>query len=209
MKNRNPLILLLLAAILLLGCNENVFARLYSDTNKVTQVQNKLSISAGVGVSYGFTGISSPNTFSSVTESSDQYYIYNREYNCSLEYRFTHQFGLALAMGYQSGALYVVGNPFDYMTNLNIAVRTLFYLNKKNIYFDHYIGIRAGCSYWHDTKVPPNNYPLVLGNPNLYTPSFQVSYGISLYPSGGILGFNFEVGIGAPYIIQGGIICRM
>ncbi|HXP50375.1 MAG TPA: hypothetical protein VN922_10490, partial [Bacteroidia bacterium] len=99
-------------------------------------------------------------------------------------------------------------------SRLNIGVRASYHLNKFNLRFDDYIGIRLGCSYWHDIFICPSSYGYVgspeysIGAATLYKPSFQVFYGLSLFPSGGCVGFNFEIGIGTPYFGEGGITFR-
>ena len=47
-----------------------------------------------------------------------------------------------------------------------------------------------------------------IGEATLYKLSFQLFYGLSLFPGGGCFGFNFEVGIGTPYLGEVGILFR-
>jgi hypothetical protein len=136
-----------------------------------------------------------------------------------IDYGLDNKMSVGVAASYQSEIITPDEDYFytDKITRINLAVRLLDHLNKRNTNFDNYIGMRIGSSYWEDTPSLLSKYQNVSGsapviyflsNPNSWVPSFQFVYGMRIYPSD-YFGFHFELGIGSPYLMEGGITYRI
>jgi hypothetical protein len=179
-----------------------------------------ININIGFGYSPEFDGdlvIATP--FFPVQKDAEYFLCSNIVPNLggAIDYAVDKRFSIGLAASYQSEMISHEETPYnDEISRINTAIRFLYHLNKNNLHFDNYIGLRVGCSHWHDNPSLTSAYQNVsysipifyfIGSANLLVPSFQFLYGIRLYGSGGF-GFHFEVGIGSPYLIEGGITFR-
>jgi hypothetical protein len=134
---------------------------------------------------------------------------------------------LGLSVSYQSDSVQWTpgGSPSppaysDKITRTNIALRALVHSSIlwKNKYIDFYTGIRAGVSRWQDIPSLNNStYQYLLGapitayfikKPNIVVPSFQGVTGLRFFPIYN-LGIHIEVGIGSPYLVEGGLTFRV
>ena len=104
-------------------------------------------------------------------------------------------------------------NYSDNLTAYFGSIRVMGHLNRRHKnYFDNYLGIRVG--YYYDTNVPtyPNyqsspGFLYALGAPVVHGLAYQVFYGLSFYEE--VVGFNLEIGIGTPFLLQGGLSIRI
>jgi hypothetical protein len=129
-------------------------------------------------------------------------------------------FSIGIASSYQSEIVRwalesnIPLNYSDKITRNNMALRFLFHAPEgdKNKHFDPYIGIRSGLSFWRDI---PSQYNLIngpnatfLNEPNLTVPSVQILCGLRIFVIKN-LGFHAEIGIGSPYLAEGGMSIRI
>jgi hypothetical protein len=107
----------------------------------------------------------------------------------------------------------------DRITRINIAVRLLAHMpvDWTSKYLDTYAGIRLGESRWHDIPSSDNmNYPYYYSQTKAYfinksdriVPSFQGIIGLRFFPIYN-LGIHVEIGIGSPYLVEGGVTFRI
>ena len=143
----------------------------------------------------------------------------------AIDFGLTSNFSVGLATNYQSeivswtpasnsniGTLYPCS---DKITRANMAIRFLYQV-KPHKNFNTYFGIRCGISYWHDMPSPDNNLtisylnisPYFITAPDITVPSFQVLLGLRFYPIK-FVGIHFEIGLGSPYLFEGGITFRI
>ncbi len=141
----------------------------------------------------------------------------------------TNQFSIGLAGSYQSEVAnwtptsnYYPYPNYDKIARTNTAARFLFHTITTNVHFDLYTGIRLGLSYWSDIPSSDNqviptrsnngtySYGLAtfLNSPNSFVPSFQVLLGLRAYIIESI-GLHAEVGLGSPYLAEGGLTFRI
>lgn len=167
----------------------------------------KLIIGGGIGVGafyfYGRGG-----------NDEEGYYNYSPEFGGSVAYVFNNGFSIEAAIGYQTedfGAITPTYYLWDSISRLNMSIGIIKHLNKHNRYFDHYIGVKIGCTYLTDTEVGPHAQldQWEIGAPHLFLASVQGFYGLTWYPGGGPVGLNAEVGIGSPYLAQAGLLFRI
>ncbi len=166
-------------------------------------------------------------------------YDYPRTYNTSSiipnlgatgDFGLLNWFSIGIAASYQSEVVnwtpaddgYNGGNfiyPYtDKVSRINVASRILFHISKSKI-CDFYTGFRIGVSFWHDilyssSYVNPNSN-LYINQPayficksNIIVPSFQYLWGVRILPINNF-GFHLEVGIGSPYLAEGGLTFRI
>ncbi len=181
--------------------------------------KGQLVINIGVGYSPGFNGdIGFGGVFFPIQRNFTDYGISDRTANLGavIEYGVTKKMSVGFAVSYQSEIIDPDESPYtDFVTRINIAVRILHHLNKRNPKFDSYIGIRFGDSYWTDVPTLRSFYPYsssipqiyFINQPSLWVPSIQLLYGMRIYLSNS-MGIHFEVGIGSPYLAEAGINFR-
>jgi hypothetical protein len=113
------------------------------------------------------------------------------------------------------------GYPYsDKISRTNIAGRLLFHVPWKFKHVDLYGGFRVGESIWHDIPAPynTNSHTILFPNsnatayfinePNESVPSFQYLQGLRVYIND-FIGINCEMGIGSPYLVEGGLSIRI
>lgn len=184
------------------------------------QEKGQITINAGVGHSPEFDGnldFGGGPTYPAGINSMAE----NEGFGCSsiipainltADYNLTSKFSLGLATSYQRENVAYISpyNSFDKITRINLAGRMLIHLDKVSVHFDPYFGIRFGLNYWGDAPPPNPGYPTTyfLTSPNSFAPSFQVLFGMRVFLTTNI-GIHFELGIGEPYIAEGGLTFRV
>lgn len=178
------------------------------------QEEGQICINAGVGDSPGFDNPGSPffftETNSNIVETGFSVSNIIPNIGCTIDYNITNYFSIGAASSYQSEIINVrgAGSDIEKITRISLNFRTLFHLNKRNRNkFDHYIGTRFGLDYWGDVFQNGSSGHF-LTNPNQFIPSFQVFYGMRIYFTNNI-GVQCEVGIGEPYLAEGGLTFRI
>jgi hypothetical protein len=209
-----------------------------SGTNLIAQQQpGQLVLNIGVGFSPEFNGDmgNGPGWLNyPVGTSMDGWGDYGY-FKCSptipniggtIDFGLPKRFSIGLASSYQNelvswgyGLDHVYnGYPIysDKVTRVNMAFRLLYHLIN-NTHIDLYTGIRFGSSYWHDSPSPDNTniYSVFaytpstfLSNSNNFVPSFQYVWGLRYFPIKN-LGIHVELGIGSPYLVEGGLSFRI
>lgn len=201
--------------------------------------KGNIVINAGIGYSPGFDGDINffgsqdfpVGTLMQYFDGDGYFWCSTIIPNISIDYNISNCFSIGIASSYQSetvnwtpqGGPYSQAYSNDKISRFNIATRILYHLNKQNSSFDHYIGFRPGCSFWDDipnnmvlNQYNPNGTPsnaqrgwgTFINNPHYILFNLQVLYGMRIY-YGGNIGFHFEVGIGQPFLIEGGLNYRI
>ncbi len=174
------------------------------------QQKGQIVINAGVGYSPIFDGsiVIISSTIYPIKTNYENHGIHLTIPNLGMcvDYFFSNGFSFGLAANYQSENInydyYVLG---DEVTRINFAGRLIGHINPSNPHVDNYIGVRIGCSYWHD--IPLQNNIIFIPPPYLRA-SFQVLYGIRLYIFKNV-GIHAELGIGSPYFAEAGLTFRI
>ncbi len=137
-------------------------------------------------------------------------------YNCTIDYSIFPRFSLGVGGAYQSLTDIPIYNQDNYATwelekiiKYSFTTRFLYHFVKIPKY-DAYIGLRTGMTTWKE-QILYNN----LGPQNLFTTippysqniSFQILFGYRIFPIYNV-GIHFELGIGNPYLVEGGITFR-
>lgn len=193
----------------------------YDSTINQRQKGN-LIINFGIGYSPEFDGdVGFGGLFFPIQRNSEYFSCYSITPNVGItaDYGLNRKWSFGLAASYQSEIVrdndYSLLNP-NKLTRTNWALRLLKHLSKRNPNIDDYIGLRVGYSYWIDKPiltgenqyssgvVPPFYF---INKPNAFVPSFQVLYGLRGYISSS-MGIHFEIGIGSPYLAEGGLSFR-
>jgi len=160
------------------------------------QEAGEVVISAGAGYSL----ISRLITVGSNASSIPPIYL-------NVDYGVTENFSIGLAGSYNSFSyddIDIFGDPLSVTgTRNNIAARALFHFGD-NPKLDQYAGLRAGMTLWGYQ----DSDNIAEENLNLNVSSFRVLYGLRAYLTDN-LAVNFEVGLGSPYIFNGGIAYRL
>ena len=92
------------------------------------------------------------------------------------------------------------------LSRTNIGGRALFlFVKKPNLHV--YTGLRFGASYWSGSGIFSPIWPITVENGDII-PTVQGVFGVRKMLENWI-GFNAEIGIGAPYIISAGITCNI
>jgi hypothetical protein len=189
------------------------------DSLKYNSQKGQLVINIGVGYSPGFDGDVGVGGVYFPVERNFEYFTCSSitpNLGAIIEYGITKKTSIGLAASYQSEIIDPDESPYtDFITRINMAVRILQHLNKRNPKFDSYIGIRFGDSYWTDVPTIRSYYPYsssipqiyFINKPSLWVPSVQLLYGMRIYLSNS-MGIHFEVGIGSPYLAEAGISFR-
>ena len=172
-----------------------------------------ISINAGIGYStifYAANGIMPSEIARAISISP--------AYNLGGDYSLTRRSSMGICITYQQ----LVENPVDdngevdkwevdNLSRVNIGFRYLLHLSK-SANSDAYIGVRSGCSYWIEdittTASGTNGY--IVNTPGISTYadfSIQFLFGYRAYVSRH-LAFQFEAGIGTPYLLEGGLAYR-
>lgn len=182
-----------------------------------------LTINAGVGFSLITTAL--PEYFDASLSSSN-YYIFHSVtpvYNVTVDYGIVDAVSIGACGAYQS----LTANPgFDNtiepfeterITRYNVAARLLWHITQGKNY-DIYMGVRGGASIWTDQVIsysvpvmPTCYYQNGVETQSIPSASikgsfqFLFGYRVFIIPC---LGFQFESGIGTPFLIEGGITFR-
>ena len=126
----------------------------------------------------------------------------------NVDYGVTDVFSIGLAGSYSSFSYddidLFTGDIVDVKgTRNSIAARALFHFGD-NASLDQYAGLRAGMTLWgySDTSLLDEE------NLNANVFSFRVLYGLRAYLTDN-LAVNLEVGLGSPYLFNGGIAYRL
>ena len=200
--------------------NSNAQMHISDSRTGSSNIQNnkgRLFIDIGAGYSPGFNGKLSLYPVSTNQDYQEAGYpwevsSYTPNIGATIDYCIINRLSLGIAASYQKSTVTIGGTHYyDNITRVNMAGRLLFQLNKRNINLDHYIGLRIGCSYWHDIPGSTGPNPPIfyfLNEPNKYATSFQVVYGLRYYLDYHV-GLQFEVGLGSPYCFEAGIAFRL
>ena len=160
------------------------------------QEAGEVVISAGVGYSLFSRLISSGTNVKSIPP----LYI-------NADYAVTEVFSIGLAGSYSSFSyddIDLNGDPINVEGSRNtIAARALFHIGDNPI-LDQYAGLRAGMTLWGYS----DNLLLEEENVNANVFSFRFLYGLRAYLTDN-LAVNLEVGLGSPYLFNGGIAYRL
>lgn len=171
-------------------------------------------IAVGAGVGWSLTG-------GVVKLFSDGEINVSPVWNGTVDYGLTDNFSMGAAFGYQTFKLFFDNNQYVNNANIlvsedvkwtfsrmNIALRPLFHFGR-NEDLDMYTGLRVGIIKWgdsHDSSDPnfEDGYAITFQG----TFGFQALFGMRVYFSD-MIGMHFEAGLGAPFLIEGGISLRL
>jgi hypothetical protein len=178
-------------------------------------LERQFNISLGAGVSYGILFVM--RNFFNVNEyTSNSTFIVPLSLQGIVDYGVSETSSIGIASSYQ-----VIDRIINYapsftvtetISRFNVSARYLYYFKfwdkTKN---DYYIGARAGVSFWADKG--PLVSPALYIEPYFRQPFFmhfsaQVVAGLRIYFTY-FLGLHIEVGIGAPYAVEGGLTFRL
>jgi len=217
----------------ILFCLGSVFI-LHSAYIKAQQAFGQIVANVGIGYSPGFDGQVSfisqlyPIGINTGIQDAGNGFICSSilpNIGGTIDFGISKGFSIGITGSYQNETVdYALPQNFtDKVSRTNVAFRFLLHLCKTNNKLDDYLGFRFGASYWHDTPSPDNvvgaynyngnpqyiyNTITFLQNTSSLVGSFQILYGLRLYTSDNI-GLHFEIGIGSPYLAEGGITFRI
>jgi hypothetical protein len=182
-----------------------------------------LTVNAGVG--FSLIKVALPEYFDASSNNSN-YFTFcsvSPAYNVTIDYGIVDALSIGVCGAYQTltdnPSFDNTSDPFETerITRYNVAARITGHLAQGRNY-DIYMGIRVGASIWTD-QVISYSVPIMPtcyyqnGVETLSIPSYSTKtsaqllfgYRVFIIPC---LGFQFETGIGTPFLIEGGITFR-
>lgn len=188
------------------------FLLMSGTTVKAQKEQGQISIGAGAG--WSLIG----GLFSAISGGTNTTFA-SPVWNATFDYGLSDNFSLGIAFGYQTmGINYVdywytnsqgttVTEDFKWtLSRMNIAARPLIHFGHSED-LDLYAGIRAGITNW-GSKTESSDPNFDEGQIKMGNFGFQALFGTRYYFSE-MIGMHFEVGLGAPYLVEGGISVRL
>lgn len=181
---------------------------------------DQLLINAGIGYSAAINQVIYWRNTKGDNGSSYPY-ISSPAYNLMIDYLPSYQvtsIGIAIGFNKIKGIVSGTANTPEILTRLNVAFRILRHSKIQDMYKnDFYYGLRIGISAWTDMAPPntpennPNQSPYygpIDGSEPFEMVSIQLVIGLRVYASYRFA-FHLEGGIGTPYVVEGGLTCRL